>query len=180
MNKINVIRIVLAHFDTLRDYSSGKQSWGDVVFFFGLPLLAAFIGRYYGWGLYVESLNALIAAFAIFAGLLLNLLILIYTFSTASAYPNALTKIKTTFVRELHDNIAFSVLVSSLIVIAALVGVAQLKMKDPQNLAHTGPILTFVLIYLTGNFVLTLLMILKRIYVLLNTEIERPSMRKAS
>jgi len=181
MNKVNVLRIILGHLDTLRDYSTGKRSWTDVAFFFGLPLLVAFLGWFYGWGLYIDALNALIAAFAIFAGLLLNLLILIYTFSTGSVFPNALAKTKTRFVRELHDNIAFSVLVSILIVIAALVGVTQLKMKDPQNMAHTGPILTFVVIYLTANFVLTLLMILKRIHILLSTEIEQPSsMRKAS
>ena len=81
--------------------------------------------------------------------------------------------------KELHDNIAFSVLVSISIVIATLVGVAQLKMKDPQNPVHTGPILTFILIYLTANFVLTLLMILKRIHILLSIEIEQPAMRKA-
>lgn len=181
MNKINLLRIIVGHLDTLRNYSSGKRSWADVAFFFGLPLLVAFLGWFYGWGLYVDALNALIAAFAIFAGLLLNLLILIYTFSTGSTFPNALAKTKTRFVRELHDNIAFSVLVSILIVIAALVGVTQLKMKDPQNLAHTGPILTFIVIYLTANFVLTLLMILKRIHILLSTEIEQPSsMRRAS
>jgi hypothetical protein len=180
MNKINLIRIVVSHFETLRDYSTGKRSWVDVIFFFGLPLLAALTGWYYGWGLYVDALNALLAAFAIFAGLLLNLLILIYTFSTGSVYPNALARTKTRFVRELHDNIAFSVLVSILIVIAALVGVAHLKMQDPQNPVHTGPLLTFIVIYLTANFVLTLLMILKRIHILLSTEIEQPSMRKAS
>ena len=86
MNKINLLRIIVGHFDTLRDYSSDKRSWGDVVFFFGLPLLVAFLGLFWGWGLYVDALNALIAAFAIFAGLLLNLLILIYTFSTGSTF----------------------------------------------------------------------------------------------
>jgi hypothetical protein len=181
MNKINLFRIVVGHFDTLRDYSTGKRSWGDVALFFGLPLVVAFSGWFYGWGLYVDALNALIAAFAIFAGLLLNLLLLIYTFSTSSTFPNALAKTKTRFVKELHDNIAFSVLTSILIVIAAMVGVAQLRMKDPLNQLHTGPILTFVVIYLTANFVLTLLMILKRIHVLLSTEIEQPSsFRKAS
>jgi hypothetical protein len=170
----------LAHVDSLRDFRTGKRSWTDFAFFFGIPALAVLAAGYYHWGLYVDSLNALIAAFAIFAGLLLNLLILIYTFSTGSEYPTALAKVKTRFVRELHDNIAFSVLISSLIVISALIGVAQLKMEDPQNSVHTGPIMTSVMIYLTTNFVLTLLMILKRIYILINTEIERPSMRKAS
>jgi len=180
MNKINVIRIIVGHLDTLRDSSTGKRSWVDLAFFFGLPLLAALIGWFYGWGLYVDTLNALIAAFAIFSVLLLNLLILIFAFSPGAAHPNALAKTRTGFVRELHDNIAFSVLISILIVIAALVGVAQLKMKDPQNAVHTGPVLTFIVIYLTAHFVLTLLMILKRIHILLGTEIEQPSIRRAS
>jgi len=180
VNKINIAKIVTSHLDTLRDYSSGKISWVDVSFFFGLPFLLSIMGWRLGWGLYVDALNALLAAFAIFAGLLLNLLILIYTFSTNASYPTNLAKMKTRFVKELHNNIAFSVLLSILIVMAALVGVAQLKMRNPQDPGHTGSTLTFIIVYLTTNFVLTLLMILKRIHVLLSTEIDQPIMRKAS
>lgn len=180
LDKIDIRRIVTGHVASMRNFATDKLSVSDLALFFGMPLVAAAVAVYLGWGFYVDALNALLAAFAIFAGLLLNLLLLIYTFSTNASYPTTLAKTRSRFVKELHDNIAFAVLVSVLIVMAAFVGVAELKMKDPQNPGHTGSLLSFVLVFLTANFVLTLLMILKRIHVLLSNEIDKPSMRKVS
>jgi hypothetical protein len=180
VNKINVVRIILSHLETLRDHSTGRRSWPDIIFFFGVPLIVCGVALYFKWSLYVDALNALLAAFSIFAGLLLNLLILIYTFASDRNHPTGLARVRKEVVRQLHDNIAFSVLIAMTIAVVALVGVAQLKVRDPSNPVHTGPLFTFFLIYLTGNFVLTMLMILKRIYILLNQELEQPSIRKAS
>ncbi len=107
MTKINVARIVKGHLDSLRDFSTGKISRSDIVLFFGLPLITVAVGLWQHWRLYVDALNALLAAFAIFAGLLLNLLILIYTFSSESNHPTALAKTRGAVLRELHNNIAF-------------------------------------------------------------------------
>ena len=180
MSKINILRIISAHFDSLRDASTGKHSISDVILFFGAPLLAAAMGWYLGWGLYVDALNAVLAAFAIFAGLLLNLLLLIYTFSTDANHPVALAKLRLAFVRELHNNIAFAILVSIGIVVVAMVAIGDLKMVAPEQPAHTGRVITAILLYLIVNFVLTLLMILKRIHVMMGQELDKPKIRKVS
>lgn len=180
MNKINVWRIIVGHFESLRDFGDPRVSLADVLFFFGVPLVVSAAGLLLGWRLYIDALNALLAAFAIFAGLLLNLLILIYTFSADSTHPSALARIRGLFVRELHNNISFSILLSIAIVVVALVAVAELKMQSAGTPESTGPVLTFLLVYLTSNFVLTLLMILKRIHTMLNRELETPAVRKIS
>ena len=180
MQKINVLNIIYLHVDTLRNYSTGKRSWSDMLTFFGIPLAVSIAGWYLRWGLYTEALNALLAAFAIFAGLLLNLLLLIYTFSSDTTHPAALSKIRATLVRQLHDNIAFAVLISTCIVVVALVAIAQLKIENPSNSPPTGRSVTFLLTYLTSNFVLTLLMVLRRIHTLLREKLDQPPMRKAS
>ncbi len=181
MDKINVYRIVLGHLDSMRDASTGAISRENLAVFFALPVVLSLLGWYMEWRLYVDSLNALLAAFSIFAGLLLNLLILIYTFSSEASHPSALARVRKIFVRELHNNISFSILSSTAIVVTALIGIAQLKMHDAGGATpFTGPVLTGILVYLTANFVLTLLMILKRIHSLLSSEIEKPSALKAS
>jgi hypothetical protein len=125
-----------------------------------------------------DVLGALLTAYSIFAGLLLNLLLLVYTFSTQAEHPSALAKVRSDLVKELHDNIAYSILVSIVLVVLCMGATAYVKMYDPAK--FTAPWVTGSIIFLTLNFILTLLMILKRIYVLLNSEIERPRFKKSA
>src|SRR5438105_4011348 len=112
VTKINVLPIIRGHLASLRDADTDRASTQDIALFFGVPLVIAGVGYLLKWRLYVDSLNALLAAFAIFAGLLLNLLLLIYTFSSDSVHPAALTRLRRTVVRQLHDNISFAILLS--------------------------------------------------------------------
>jgi hypothetical protein len=172
VNKINIIRIVAAHFETFRD-AAGNREVGDFALFLGLPLVMSIAAYYFGWFLYLDALNAMLAAFSIFAGLLLNLLLLVYTFSNNGS-PSALANIRKRFVRELHDNLAFAVVVSVVIVCIALVSISQIRTQDRTQNAHAGQIMSSILIFFTTNFVLTLLMVLKRIHVILGIEIDKP------
>jgi hypothetical protein len=174
MNKINVIPIIVGHVRTLRDNSTGKVSVQDTAFFFGLPLLLSAGAFYLRWSLSVDALNAVLASFAIFAGLLLNLLILVYTFSSDTVHPSALAKVRGTVIRELHDNISYAVLVSTLIVVIALAAIARIRVFDGQEPHHyTDRYTSFFIIYFTLNFVLTLLMILKRIHKILSQRFDQ-------
>jgi hypothetical protein len=147
--------------------------------FFGIPLLLSVLGPYYGWRFNADVLYALLEAFSIFGGLLLNLLILIYTFSSETQHPSVLAKVRGALIRELHDNIAYSILVSIIIVIVAMVTTAHLKMHEALPVvAFTGRWMTGLVIFLTTNFFLTVLMILKRIYVILNQTLDKPFIPK--
>jgi hypothetical protein len=177
--KIDIRRIVIAQIHTMKDNSTQRYSVPDLVLFFLFPSLLGAVGSYYGWKFNADVLNALLAAFSIFAGLLLNLLLLIYTFSSQTDHPPALTKARNQLVKELHDNIAYSILVSIVIVVVAMVTVAYLKMHEtPSEPAFTTPWVTGTVIFLTINFILTLLMILKRIYTMLNQSLDRPFISK--
>ncbi|MFZ0199533.1 MAG: hypothetical protein WB523_22735 [Candidatus Sulfotelmatobacter sp.] len=103
---------------------------------------------------------------------MLNLLLLVYTFSTQTVHPSALAKARTMLVRELHDNIAYSILVAIVLVVICMGATAYVKMFDPP--ISTNRWVTATITFLTLNFVLTLLMILKRIYELLNAELAKP------
>lgn len=176
--KIAVRRIVSAHLSTLRDADSSQISPSDLALFFGVPLAAACAYAVVGWTFSADVLNALLTAFAIFAGLLLNLLLLVYTFSTQVNHPSALAKTRAELVKELHDNIAYSILLSVVLVAICIGAIAYIKMFDPPKV--TGRWLSGTIVFLTLNFLLTLLMIVKRIYIMLNREIERPSVRRSA
>lgn len=179
--KIDITRIVTAQVRTMRDNSSQRYSVSDILLFYGLPALLGVIAPRYGWKFSVDVLNALLTAFSIFAGLLLNLLVLIYTLSSQTEHPSVLTKARTSTIKELHDNIAYSILISILIVVVTMTAVAYLKMHEmPGVTGFTSTWLTGVMVFLTLNFVLTLLMILKRIYIMLNQTIDRPFLSKKS
>jgi hypothetical protein len=180
MSKIDVIPLVARHLDSLRDHSTGERSWSDVVLFFGIPLTISAVAFYFSWLITLESLNSVLGAFAIFAGLLFNLLLLIYTFST-DEHPKSLARVRGELILELHDNIAYSVLVSIFIVLLALLGTALLKHNDGiVNPGRVGRYLTAVITFLIANFFLTLLMILKRIHTMLRNKLDKPNLRKAS
>ena len=181
--KIDVLPIITRHFDTLRNNATGARSLADIVVFFGFPLIASLAAFYYRLTLTADALTAVLASFSIFAGLLLNLMLLVYTFAGEPGRTDLFAANIKQFIRELHDNIEFAVLVSVFIVILSLIAVATLKKEDANTAAHTGRVTTAILVYLTANFILTLLMVLKRIHMMLLEKLSRPSassMRKAS
>jgi hypothetical protein len=179
--KIDVTRIVVAQVRTMRDNSTQRYSVPDLLLFYGLPALLTVIALYYGWKFNADFLNALLTAFSIFAGLLLNLLILVYTFSSQTEHPTVLARSRGTVIKELHDHIAYSILVSIVLVVVTMIAVAQLKMQErPPAMAFTGRLVTGGVIFLTLNFILTLMMILKRIYIMLNQTLDKPFISKKS
>ncbi len=101
-----------------------------------------------------DALAAVLASFSIFAGLLLNLLLLVYTRAGEEPKADIFAANLRKFVRELTDTIEFAVLVSVFVVICSLIAMATLK-RGPDIEAHAGLPMTAILIYLTTNFLLT-------------------------
>lgn len=176
--KIDVGRIIVAHWNTLRDSRTSRYSLLDLLIFLGVPIAAAISAPLYGWRFNADVLNALLTAYSIFAGLLLNLLLLVYTFSTQVNHPSGLARVRAQVVRELHDNLAYSILISIVLVVLCMAAIAYIKMEASRS--ATAPWVTGSITFLTLNFVLTLLMILKRIHVILDSELDRPSINKKS
>jgi len=166
IDKINISKIIKDHVSSLKDYNTGNYSCYDLLLFFGIPLLFTFILVYYNISLSENIISILITAFSIFAALLFNLLILIYDIIQRSK--KDVNKLKIKFIKEIYANISFSILVS-IVLVFFLLSICFIETNQMWVLLIP---LQFVIYYFTLLFLLTLLMILKRIHVLLSKEIE--------
>ncbi len=168
--KVNVTDIVLGHIGTLHSADTGKVSVADWSLFFGIPVLLAAGLCYIQRFIDKDEANMLIQAYAILVGLLFNLLVLILTAISKEHGKNAdvqqdiVVTVKLRLLRETFANISYCVLLGILV---ALVVVATL-LKNVQ-IHHVA---CFIAYAGSANFVLTLLMILKRVYTLFKEELE--------
>jgi hypothetical protein len=170
-NKINVLQIILEHAATLKEHGNSRPSRNDWFLFFGLPIFASAILVYEQLYLTDAVITALLACISVLTGLLFNVLVLIFSAIRKELPANGDTpsikenkKLKTQLLRETFANISFSVLMG--IVICLLSVIATI------HCAKITPIITFLLYFSVANFVLTLLMVLKRINTLLGYEID--------
>jgi hypothetical protein len=182
MDKINILNIVRDHFSTFHEHDQRGPSQDDYLLFLGVPLVSAlFVVLILKFSFDSGILNSLLAAFSIFAGLLLNLLMLICAFTGSDKFAgfDAVSATRREFLREIHKNLSFSILVSIAVVVLALVGLGEIRYR-PEHDAGNYPAVTFLLTFLIGNFILTMLMVLKRIHVLLSFEFGGPRASKKS
>jgi len=175
-SKINVLQIVSDHWGTLHAAYTKKISRWDILLFCGVPLIPVWVF----WGTTANDQqgtfwNAALAALAIFAGLLLNLLVLLYGLierpvsSSESEDPVAAQEnahIRNTLLCEVIYNVSYAVLTSiiAILLLILLMIVGQVKMER---------VLSSLLYFILTHFVLTMFMILKRIYALLSYEFVR-------
>jgi hypothetical protein len=160
-SKINLSTIFSDHLATLRDEGDVKLSATDLFVMFGIPALAALGSIFFGFHIPNTHIGTLISAFAIFGGLLFNVLVLIYSFSSGE---NRRDENGQRLVRQSFANISFAVMSSLLAVILLVIllfssGVFQIIVEG--------------MIYFVGiNFILTMLMVLKRIHILLRANFD--------
>lgn len=162
--KIDLTKVILDHLETLRDMR-GKIVLSDIFVFFGIPVLVAAVIWFSNVTFEDGFVNLLVTSLSIFAALLFNLLLLIYDIIRK---PEVGRKIKTKFLKEIFSNISYSIMVSILTVILLMILNYDIK-------AING-IIQVLVTFLAVNFILTLLMILKRVHFLLAKEFdESPS-----
>lgn len=181
--KISVSPILEAHIQTLRNNQTKKISYWDIFLFFLFPPLASSFLVYVGFELNDSMAGVLTTAFSIFSALLFNLLLLVYDitckenietkskleedeFSNIGEKQNQLRLL---LLKETFANISYSILVAILTVILLLFYFLKI---DENNIFEFDfkSIETFldISIYsLAIQFILTILMILKRVHTLL-------------
>ena len=173
LDKVNITKIVRDHLGTFKDNSTRKYRPLDFLLFFLVPLLAA-AGFVAILGTLPTNLIGVIAtSLSIFTALLLNLLLLAYNIARNSEPPSdeGIREMKEKLFHEIFSNIAFAVLVSLVTVGSVLVfGLVS----DCASMLATY-ILSSVIYYLGTLFLLTLLMLLKRVYALLSNEQVTPT-----
>jgi hypothetical protein len=122
------------------------------------------------------GINGLLAAYSIFAGLLFNLVMLVITFleRTHGDPGNRMLQDRKRLLRELTANVCFTILVALGMV---AVGIAAL-VRMPDDRAAAGRVETALLIAGSANFLLNLLMVLRRMYALIINEFDRHKILK--
>ncbi|MDL5511724.1 hypothetical protein QSE00_07875 [Arenibacter sp. M-2] len=174
LERINITTIIKDHFKTLRSLNqkSNLVNGKDVLLFIGIPLLLANVLAYRGYD-FKDQLGNLIAAISIFGGFLFNLLAIIYSQldnieKDASKEDNDLKK---KFVKEIHSNISFCILLSILIVLTLLL--TSIDIPKFQYDWLINKIIIGLNYFLLTLFLLTLIMVLNRVYILLKKNGEK-------
>ncbi len=168
LERINILSIITDHFKTLKSLNQ-KSDWvngKDLLLFVGLPLVLAILLTYKGYT-FKEQLGNLIASISIFGGFLFNLLAIIYSQldNIEKDANNENSDLKKKFVKEIHSNISFCIVLSIFIVITLLLSTIEI----PEFLYKwlIKKIIVGLNYFLMSLFLLTLIMILNRVYILL-------------
>jgi len=166
-SKINVYAVVRAHFRTLKNTSQSRASKAQVAQFLLLPLIFAVVLAYLRVNVPSVSVGALLAAAAVFGGLLFNLLVIMFDVADREPPGDLSGRVWRAFLIELNANVSFSVLttlfMTALLVVLAVVGADN-------GLAIR--LVSFAFWFVSGLFALTLLMIVKRVNVVFTSQLK--------
>lgn len=167
-SKINVNEIFISHLKTLKNYRQTSYSVADIFIFFVFPIFTSAVVVFLNFRLTKDFAGILINFFAILAGLLFNLLVLVYeVISKAVKQGNSYQEnvLSLDRLEEISANISFEIVLSIFSLILLTISVAFLE-------GIPNIVLSFVVFYLVSLFILTLFMILKRVHKLLAEEIK--------
>ena len=166
-SKINIKYILIDHIKTLRSHRTGKFSIGDIALFLGIPLmLSSFLSFGSHIRLDVNFINALVTSLSVFSALLFNLLLLIYDILRKDNKESLGAETRRQFLKEIYANISFSILISVVTIVFLLILFFDLKIE------WLIDIINAIVYFLVINFILTILMVLKRVHILLSQEMK--------
>lgn len=184
--KINVFIIVKAHFSSLKEVGKKNLCFVDMLTFILLPALVSLLGLFIRFNL-SKDLDSLLVNFgAIFTALLLSVIVLIYDqenrlIEKSIQFKNELGQVyaaKMILLKELYHNISYAILCSLLLVLLAFihnalpVNIKFTEIMIPKlnfilGLSVATSIVTPLIVFLALNIFLTILMIVKRLYLIL-------------
>lgn len=171
--RVNIFKIISDHFLTLRKLDSESKYiyWKDLLLFIVFPLLIGVYLAYKGFSI-TPYIGNLIAAISIFGGFLFNLLAIIYSQidkikTDAEKEDN---KLKKRFVKEIHVNISYAIVLSLIIVLLLIA--CSANFSEFKYDWFFVKILFGLTYFLLIKFLLTLLMVLNRVYLLLKKDSE--------
>ena len=170
-SRINISDIITAHFKTLRAFGQDKGIfWEDAFTFIVAPISVALLFTYFQIHLDNQVAN-LIAIISIFGGFLFNLLAIIYGYLDKIKTVNSNDE-KKLFANEINANISFCILLSIFTVIILLIYNFVPFKVNSGYVFYFKNVLLVLTYYSLFLFFLTLLMVLSRIFVLLQRENE--------
>lgn len=173
-DKIDVTPVVAAHYRTLRDNRSGRAAPSDFVLMLGVPAAAGTIVGVLG--VEMHGIIVVASAVSIFAALMFGLLVAALNMALGASGKarvegaSEATRRRAWVVEEFGANVAYSVLIA--IVTAGVVLVVAVTVEPtPEGAQVAPPAPSGVVIALLVHLVLTLLMIVKRVVMVIRSEI---------
>ena len=153
--KVNVLPIVKDHLRTLTDARTGRLLWWDLVVFYGIPFALMLITIRFRWT--ISAIDNILASLALMAGLLFNLLILL--FDTAVRIRDDVSELaqhRRRLVGEMQANVSYALGVA--ILASTVLGATSLA-----GVSKAGLPLSAIIVPLLSHFVLLLALILRRV-----------------
>ena len=179
ISRINIVGIISGHLKTLKSLNQNQNSnriyFPDLLLFFLFPILLSGFLTYQKIDLLTQVSN-LIAAVSILGGFLFNFLAIIYGAMDKlkkdieeTVVPDSNNTLKKIFIREIHSNISYCILLSIFSVTFLIIYSYSLPCSIFYQII--SQILLFINYFLLIHFLLSLLMVLNRVYILLKKDI---------
>lgn len=171
LSRINFFKIIKGHFETLRNLNQTSKTiyWQDFLLFLIFPLVISGIFTFLNIG-FKSQITNIIAAISILGGFLFNLLAIIYNSMENLERDSKRSKIKRKYIKEIHSNISYNILLALFSVIFLIIYNIELNPSFLTKIFNKS--LIFINYFLIISFLLTILMVLNRVYILLNRNIE--------
>ncbi len=157
MSKINIWSIVIDHFKTL----SLSKDW----YFIVLPILFSSVCLYFHCVLDKDMVDILNTGLSIFVGLFFNVIILIFDMVKKTE-----DRVKQTVLKQTLINICYLILIA---ILGIMFGYLALNENSQLIL-----IASFLVYFVISHFFLTVVMVLKRIYILFIVEFDETKNNK--
>jgi hypothetical protein len=157
---INILPIFRKHFETLK---KDTNTFWIVFLFIAIPFVISFTLVYTYCLITETSINSLITAFAIFVGFIINVIVLLI--NTARKNGDSTRKL---LIEHLFYNTLYELVLGIIILTLSLfVNFVYLKLSS-----STLVILSFFIYFLLINFLITLLQITRRMFVLFGGDVK--------
>lgn len=169
LERINIFDIIREHLKTLRSLNQKYEGiyLPDLILFYILPIVLSYFIINSDIKI-KDTLSNIISVVAILGGFLFNLLAILYSKIEILINDAKGDSLKKIFVREIHTNISYSILISVLLTTFLII----YSFKFPDSILILDKIIGVITFALLVHFLLTLLMVLKRVYILLKKDIK--------
>lgn len=157
-SKFSALGLVRDHYDTLKNFQTGRYKFGDFISYIGVSGGLAALSWFFGGR--ARNIPEVLAAVAIFTGLVFNVFVLIFdlTARATDKLPQDSRILVDRLADELRSNVSYAVLVG-ITFTGLLGGVAMLRDGEKP----LGVLPTAVIVFFGSHMLMTIFMILKRV-----------------
>lgn len=157
-SKFSALALASDHYNTLKNFQSGRYSPADIAIQVGFPAALAVLS----WllGATARNIPDVLSAVAILTGLIFNVFVLIFDLTARATdnLPDDSRQLVDRLADELRANVSYAVLVG--IVFTAILGGVTMFVDTDKPL---GVVMTAFVIFVGVHMLLTVFMILKRV-----------------